>query len=82
MLNAPSTPLAAGFGLGLEFGLQLSLISVDPRGCRWAGWAYLDTENIQNQTPARICMHRKVSFFRSMKLTTAATHTAHIPEIY
>ena len=30
---------------------------------------YLDTENIQDQTPARICMHRKVSFFRSMKLT-------------
>ena len=53
--------------------------SVDPRGGRWAGTKtppfggvrsiYLDTENIQDQTPARICMHRKVSFFRSMKLT-------------
>ena len=30
---------------------------------------YHDAQNILHQTPARICMHRKVSFFRSMKLT-------------
>jgi len=70
----------AGTTIELYSCIDCTATSVDPRGRRcWAGTKtppfggvrsiYLDTENIQNQTPARICMHRKVSFFRSMKLT-------------
>ena len=73
----PADACCSMFNLLVAYGP--CIYSVDPRGGRWAGTKtppfggvrsiYLDTENIQNQTPARICMHRKVSFFRSMKLT-------------